>query len=119
MQQNQLLTLVLVLLVGIGLGYFFAPTKHQMPNGEMMSNGSMMHDSMSSMMAELNGKTGDDFDKAFLSEMILHHQGAVEMAQAALQNAKHQEIKAMASAIISAQTSEIEQMKNWLRSWYK
>ena len=66
----------------------------------------------------LQGKTGDAFDQAFLSEMIMHHQGAVVMAQAALQNAKHQEIKDMARAIISAQTSEINQMQMWGKSWY-
>ncbi|MBY0293761.1 DUF305 domain-containing protein, partial [Patescibacteria group bacterium] len=40
------------------------------------------------------------------------------MAQAALQDAKHQEIKDMAKAIISAQTTEINQMQMWGKSWY-
>lgn len=88
----------------------------------MMQDGTMMHSGMGTamddMMAGLNGKVGDEFDKAFLAEMIMHHQGAVEMAKAALQNAKHQEIKDMANAIISAQTSEINQMKMWGKSWY-
>jgi uncharacterized protein (DUF305 family) len=67
----------------------------------------------------LNNKTGDVFDKAFLSEMIAHHQGAIDMANAALKNAKHQEIKDLANAIISAQTKEINQMKEWQVTWYK
>jgi uncharacterized protein (DUF305 family) len=50
--------------------------------------------------------------------MIVHHEGAVEMAEAALEHAKHEELKTMANAIISAQTSEIAQMKQWLRDWY-
>jgi uncharacterized protein (DUF305 family) len=53
----------------------------------MISAGSGMSGAMAGMMSELNSKTGDDFDKAFLSEMIVHHQGAVQMAQAALSNA--------------------------------
>lgn len=73
---------------------------------------------MDDMMSGLQDKTGDDFDKAFLSEMIMHHQGAVEMAEAALQSAKHQEIKDMARTIISTQTSEINQMQTWGKSWY-
>jgi uncharacterized protein (DUF305 family) len=77
-----------------------------------------MHGAMGDMMMGLEGKTGDEFDKAFLSEMIIHHEGAVDMAEAALKNAKHPEIKQMALAIISAQTSEIQQMKGWLNSWY-
>lgn len=56
---------------------------------------------MDAMNAELKGKTGDAFDQAFISEMVIHHQGAVEMAELALTNAKHQQIKNLASAIIS------------------
>jgi uncharacterized protein (DUF305 family) len=91
-----------------------------MPNGQMMGNGGSMSmaDMMTSMNAELKGKTGDAFDQAFLSEMIVHHQGAVEMAQLALTNAKHQEIKDLASAIITAQNKEIAEMKAWQKSWY-
>ena len=70
------------------------------------------------MTGSLAGKTGDEFDAAFLSEMTFHHQGAVEMAQLALQNAKHPEIRAMAQNIIGAQTTEIQQMQNWQTSWY-
>jgi uncharacterized protein (DUF305 family) len=123
MEANKIFTVLVVFSVGIGLGYWVASTRdimgtHKMPDGQIMANGSMMGDSMGSMMAGLNGRTGDAFDKAFLSEMIVHHEGAVEMAEAALQNAKHQEIKTMANAIISAQTSEINQMRGWLKTWY-
>lgn len=78
-----------------------------------------MLDSMQGMMSGLGNKTGDEFDKAFISEMIIHHQGAIDMANAALKNAKHQEIKDLANAIISAQTKEINQMKEWQAAWYK
>jgi uncharacterized protein (DUF305 family) len=40
------------------------------------------------------------------------------MANAAQTSAKHPEIKAMADAIIKAQTAEIAQMKEWQKSWY-
>lgn len=92
---------------------------HMMPSGEEMEDGSMaMHGAMNSMMAGLSGKTGDAFDQAFLAEMIVHHEGAVEMAEAALRDAKHAELKQMAEAIIAAQTGEIAQMKEWQKSWY-
>lgn len=73
--------------------------------------------SMDNMMAALDGKTGDAFDKAFISEMIVHHQGAIDMAKLAQTNAKHDEIKRMASDIITAQTKEIEHMKAWQTEW--
>jgi uncharacterized protein (DUF305 family) len=123
MENKQLLTLVLVLIIGFGAGYIVAPRYspmgiHKMPDRSMMSNGSMMQDSMMGMMVGLNGKTGDAFDQAFLTEMIMHHEGAVQMAEAALRNAKHSELKTMANAIISAQTTEIDQMRDWLEDWF-
>lgn len=87
-------------------------------NAHMMPDGSSMHGQMNEMTAGLSGKTGDEFDRAFIAEMIVHHEGAVEMADAALANAKHEEIRQMAHAIISAQTAEIQQMKDWQSSWY-
>ena len=77
-----------------------------------------MHGTMGNMMSGLEGRTGDALDKAFLSEMIVHHEGAVEMAQAILANGKHAELKTMAEAIVSAQTGEIKQMKTWQKEWY-
>lgn len=78
-----------------------------------------MHGAMEDMMAGLQNKTGEEFDQTFLEEMIEHHQGAVNMATAALASAKHQEIKDMAKAIIEAQTKEIGDMKAWQQAWYK
>lgn len=88
--------------------------------GMHQNNTSMMDDNsmgMDEMSGQLKGKTGDDFDKTFIAQMIVHHQGAVDMANAARQNAQHDEIKRMADDIISAQTKEIEQMKKWQKDW--
>lgn len=82
---------------------------------KMMDNESM---SMTHMMTELESKSSDDFDKAFITQMITHHQGAILMAGEAKQKANHQEIKTMADAIISAQQKEIDEMKSWYKSWY-
>jgi len=83
----------------------------------MQRAGGHLSMSMDDMMDELEGKTGDDFDRAFIEMMIPHHEGAIEMAQAARQSAGHQEIKDMAEDIISAQQSEIDMMKGWQREW--
>lgn len=74
-------------------------------------------DSMSGMMAALEGKTGDEFDEAFLNQMIVHHQGAVEMAKLAGKNAGHQEVKDLSKDIIVAQEKEIGQMQMWQADW--
>ena len=93
---------------------------HQMPNGQMMNNdGSMnMEDMMRSMTSDLKGKTGDAFDREFLSQMIVHHEGAIEMAKIVLEKTKRPEIKKMAEDIINAQSGEIITMKGWLSQWY-
>lgn len=93
---------------------------HMMSNGQMMGNGGSMNmaDMMTSMSASLQGKTGDALDQAFLSEMIVHHQGAIDMANFVVNTSKHQELKDLAQGIISAQTKEIAQMKAWQKAWY-
>ena len=73
--------------------------------------------SMDAMTADLRSKTGAEFDKAFIANMIAHHQGAVEMAELAAQNAQHQEIKTLSLNIISAQQQEIADMQRWQADW--
>lgn len=73
--------------------------------------------SMSQMSEQLKNKTGDDFDKAFVEMMISHHEGAVDMAELIPTRAKHDEVKKLGEAIISAQTKEIADMKQWQKSW--
>ena len=94
-----------------------------MPNMPMcttMMNATGSHDMMSMSMTDmskmLEGKTGDALDRAFLEGMIPHHQGAVDMAKY-LVNAKHPELQKMGQDIIKAQTTEIEQMKKWMKDW--
>lgn len=89
---------------------------HVMPDGTIMKN---MDDGMSmeEMTEALKGKNGDEFDKAFIEMMIPHHQGAIDMAELALKNANHQEIKDLSSNIINAQDSEIKMMQNWQMEW--
>lgn len=52
-----------------------------------------------------------DVDTDFAQMMITHHQGAIEMAKLAAENAEHDEIKDLAEAIISAQEREIAVMR--------
>lgn len=88
-------------------------------SGEMMQDHSAMgmNEEMVAMMERLKTKTGDDFDKVFLSSMIAHHTSAVDMSRPAAKNAAHQEIKDLAKAIIEAQNAEIAQMRKWQADW--
>ena len=73
--------------------------------------------SMDGMTEGLKGLSGDVFDKAFIEMMIVHHQGALDMAKLIPENAKHAELKKLGQDIIKAQTKEIEMMQSWLKSW--
>jgi len=60
----------------------------------------------------------DPFDRAFIDNMIPHHESAIAMAEVALQKSKNPEIKGIAGDIVSAQKREIEEMKRWRKEWY-
>ena len=77
------------------------------------------HNSMSmmDMNKQLEGLSGDEYDKAFIEMMITHHEGAVDMAELSASRAKHDEIKQLSQAIITAQDKEIADMKQWQRDW--
>lgn len=103
---------------------------HMMSDGTMMNNNGMMQggmmrgagDTMGSMMMNMTynmeGKSGAALEKVFLSEMIVHHEGAVDMAKMLLQDKTIKpELAEFANKIIAAQSPEIEQMKVWLKAY--
>ena len=57
----------------------------------------------------VNYQTASTIDRHFIEQMIPHHEGAVEMAQLALEKSKRAEIKVLAAAIIKDQTKEIQE----------
>lgn len=66
---------------------------------------------------KLKALRGDEFDKAFLEEMIMHHQSAVDMASLINANSKHDELKKLGEDIKSAQSKEIDMMQTWQGDW--
>jgi len=59
----------------------------------------------------------DDQDTTFAQMMIIHHEGAVEMSQLAIERADNPEVVALAERIAEAQGPEIDQMTEWLGAW--
>lgn len=93
-------------------GYPSSSSNNMQDHSAMVMMGEMMD-----MEDMLKGKTGDDFDKAFLSGMIMHHQSAINMAAPGEANAQHQEVKDLTRAIVAAQSKEISQMQAWQKDW--
>lgn len=81
--------------------------------GSGMLGGMMNRDQMRQMMG-----ANADFDRMFLQMMIPHHEAAITMAQQALIQAEHPEIKTLAQRIVTTQQAEITEMQGYLRAWY-
>ncbi|RIK15344.1 MAG: DUF305 domain-containing protein [Acidobacteria bacterium] len=88
-----------------------------MDHGDM-DMGSMEMDGMNQQeaMAELQSLSGTDFDRRFLELMIAHHRGAVEMADAELQDGRNPQALELAEKIIADQEAEIATMEQLLQS---
>jgi len=98
-------------------------TRMGMMSGGMMGGGGMMG---RGVLTATNAPTpytgmmrgGAMADRMFLRMMIPHHQLAIDMAQDALVNAQHEELKQLSRAIISGQSAEITEMAGYLKTWY-
>ncbi len=66
------------------------------------------------MMRDLKSLSGKDLDKVFLEDMIMHHMGAIMMAESVASYISHTEMTDLTKAIITSQTAEIGQMKTML-----
>ncbi|OGI22150.1 MAG: hypothetical protein A2808_03960 [Candidatus Moranbacteria bacterium RIFCSPHIGHO2_01_FULL_55_24] len=62
-------------------------------------------------------RNASNFDESFIEEMIPHHQMAVMMANMLLVGTNRPEMKKLAEDIISAQTKEINEMRQWMKDW--
>ncbi len=95
----------------------------EVPDEDMGSMPGMDHGSddatMPGMMTDeemqrLGDAAGTDFDQLWLTMMIEHHQGAIEMAQTELADGENADVKALAQDIIDAQEAEIATMQGLL-----
>lgn len=59
----------------------------------------------------------NDADTQFAQMMIVHHQGALEMAEFAGEKSQNPEVQALAEGIAGAQQPEIDTMTSWLEAW--
>lgn len=84
------------------------------PDGDhdgMMGDGG--HDGMMSDedLADLESAEGDEASRLFLDQMIIHHEGAVSMAEDHLETGENPEALELSENVISDQSAEIEEME--------
>ena len=78
------------------------------------ADGAMRGMATPSQLDELRAADGVDAERLFLRLMIAHHEGGVTMAQAAVAQARTEEVRTLAAAIVAAQSSEIRVLQGML-----
>jgi len=98
------------------------------PEMEGMDHSAMSPEEMANMYAGMPGMVRQDelkalraakgakFDRMFLTMMIKHHRGALQMAQAERAKGQHPEALALAEAVEAAQQAEIKKMQRMRNS---
>ena len=81
--------------------------------------GHSMGDGMGGMLSDseistLKGSTGKVFDRLFLTGMIAHHEGAINMVMM-IENSSNSDVNKLGQEIVNSQTAEIELMKKILK----
>jgi uncharacterized protein (DUF305 family) len=77
------------------------------------------HGGMTGMMGMPGGSRATVVAQHFIREMIPHHDDAVVMADLALAQAEHPELRQLAAAIKQVQTDEIALMRDWYQAWFR
>ena len=67
------------------------------------------------MMRELSQLSGVALDRTFLEDMVMHHMGAIMMAQSVQPYVEHQEMRDLTKAVVETQSEEIQKMQRMLR----
>ena len=76
-----------------------------------MNHSNMDMGSEGMMAAEMLMDNGEYSDERFIDAMVPHHQGAISMAEVALENAEHPELLQLAENVISTQQAEKEELR--------
>jgi uncharacterized protein (DUF305 family) len=87
---------------------------HQTSHREPMTRDASSH----STMKTAPDAAAQPYDLQFLDTMIVHHEGAIEMAKAAQAKAQSGELKALAAKMVADQQREINEMKRWREQWF-
>ena len=66
--------------------------------------------------AESTAGPHNDADATFAQMMVIHHEGAIEMATLAEKDGSSSEVRSLAGRISAAQGPEIDQMRGWLKA---
>lgn len=66
-----------------------------------------------------SGQNVATIEREFLSGMIPHHRGAIDMAKMCLEKAVHAELRELCDMVIRDQNREKDLMAGYLQNWYR
>ena len=94
---------------------FLTSWKERITGDSSMHHGDSMSGTLSAdAMKKLSSLRGAEFDRAWMTGMIEHHEGAIEMAKDVLKDGKDSAVKTLAKLVTTVQDSEILEMKKLL-----
>lgn len=100
--------------VGHDMGHDMSHTDHGAPAPANTPADAAYMKAMQGMNAAMSAPMTGDADVDFVTMMLPHHQGAVDMAKAALDHAKDPFVRELAANVVRTQASEIAEMNAWL-----
>lgn len=107
-------TLLGAAILGLGLLLGAAPADQPADAGQAAHRALMQaSEKMNREMTQMQMAGEADVD--FANMMIVHHQGAIDMANVELQYGKDPEMRAKAQQVIDEQTKEVDELKRWLK----
>ena len=108
---------ILVLLFFFAASFFFVNT-HISPISQVgIGGGPPQNNVIIPQTGALSDKTGDNFDRAFISAMIENSQGAINMAKEAQKLSKHSQLKDLAAQIIKSESDRIDALTKMQNEW--
>ncbi len=113
-QNNKILYGIGGIVIGLLLAVVFYPMMRYGGYGMM----NWRNNSGSEQRINGNTQVATTIDKHFIEQMIPHHDGAIAMANLALEKATRSEIKTLAEDILKAQTAENQEMRAWYIDWF-
>ncbi len=116
MEMNHWVSLLIALAIGLIVGSLMGWSRGH-HRGMTMQNPMSMQEMMHGMSASLDSLSGSDLEQEFIEQMIIHHEGAIDMSTKLVggSGVTNDQLRAMAAGIIRAQSAEIEQLKAWQR----
>jgi uncharacterized protein (DUF305 family) len=96
---------IVTFITGIGLGYIITPQYALMNNED------------NAVMQDL-GKADKYVDLRYLEAMIVHHRGAIQLAEQVKDLTQRNEIKELAEMILRGEPKAIDELYAWRKDWY-